>query len=110
MHDQDALNAILAGKWGELEPGWNQMPYLFQYSSWQDSPFTEDVFNQLINNPDIIHFSTKDKPWHNSCNHPDKDLFFNTLIIQFGLIGMLNKLKKKKGKSGWLFYTTFIIW
>ncbi|MHC5828967.1 MAG: glycosyltransferase family 8 protein, partial [Nostoc sp.] len=60
-HDQDALNAILAGKWGELEPGWNQMPYLFQYSSWQDSPFTEDVFNQLINNPDIIHYSTRDK-------------------------------------------------
>lgn len=78
-HDQDALNAILAGKWGELEPRWNQMPYLFQYSSWQDSPFTEDVFNQLINNPEIIHFSTGDKPWHNSCNHPDKDLFFKYL-------------------------------
>ncbi|MHC5729689.1 MAG: glycosyltransferase family 8 protein, partial [Nostoc sp.] len=75
-HDQDALNAILAGKWGELEPGWNQMPYLFQYSSWQDSPFTEDVFNQLINNPDIIHFSSRDKPWQNSCKHPYKDLFF----------------------------------
>ncbi|MBW4424537.1 MAG: glycosyltransferase family 8 protein [Nostoc desertorum CM1-VF14] len=78
-HDQDGLNAILAGKWGELEPKWNQMPYLFQYSSWQDSPFTEDVFNQLINNPDIIHFSTKDKPWHDSCNHPYKDLFFQYL-------------------------------
>ncbi|HYX13518.1 MAG TPA: glycosyltransferase family 8 protein [Nostoc sp.] len=78
-YDQDGMNAILAGKWGELEPRWNQMPFLFEYSSWQDSPFTEDVFNQLIKNPDVIHFATRDKPWHNSCKHPDKDLFFQYL-------------------------------
>jgi lipopolysaccharide biosynthesis glycosyltransferase len=78
-HDQDALNAMLAGKWGELDPRWNQIPYLFKYSSWEASPFTENVFNDLTHNPFIVHFATRDKPWHESCNHPQKDLFFQYL-------------------------------
>jgi len=75
-HDQDALNAMLAGKWGELDPRWNQLSYIFRYSSWSESAFPEDVYNALIHNPYIVHFSTRDKPWKDNCNHPQKDLFF----------------------------------
>lgn len=78
-HDQDGLNAILAGKWGELDPRWNQLAYIFKYSSWQDSDFSEDVYNNLIQDPYIVHFSTREKPWKPNCNHPEKKLFFQHL-------------------------------
>ena len=81
-HDQDGLNAILAGKWGELDPRWNQLPYIFRYSSWSESYFPEDVYNGLIHDPHIVHFSTRDKPWKGDCNHPQKDLFFENIDMK----------------------------
>ncbi|MBD2346779.1 glycosyltransferase family 8 protein [Anabaena subtropica] len=78
-HDQDAMNAILAGQWKTIDSRWNQMPYLFKYPSWQDSPFSEEEYNKLVHHPFIIHFSSRDKPWHDNCNHPEKHLFFEYL-------------------------------
>lgn len=78
-HDQDGLNAILAGKWGELDARWNQMPYLFRFRSWQESPFSEEEYNNLLNHPYIIHYSTREKPWNDNCNHPKKELFYEYL-------------------------------
>ncbi len=77
--DQDGLNAILAGKWGELNARWNQMPYLFRFGSWQESPFSEEEYNNLLNHPYIIHYSTREKPWNDNCNHPQKELFYEYL-------------------------------
>ncbi|OKH55216.1 glycosyl transferase [Calothrix sp. HK-06] len=78
-HDQDGLNAVLAGKWGELDARWNQMPYLFRFGSWQESPFSEQEYNNLLNHPYIIHYSTREKPWNDNCNHPQKKLFYEYL-------------------------------
>ncbi|MBW4560097.1 MAG: glycosyltransferase family 8 protein [Mojavia pulchra JT2-VF2] len=82
-HDQDGLNAVLAGKWGEIHPRWNQMPKIYDYSSWKESPFTEDVYNQLLHQPYIIHFTNAPKPWcsglRTKCKHPKKDVFFQYL-------------------------------
>lgn len=77
--DQDGLNAVLAGKWGELDPRWNQMPYLFRFGSWQESPFSEEEYNNLLNNPYIIHYSIREKPWKDNCIHPQKELFYEYL-------------------------------
>ncbi|MBF2063339.1 MAG: glycosyltransferase family 8 protein [Calothrix sp. C42_A2020_038] len=77
--DQDGLNAILAGKWGEIDPRWNQMPYLFRFGSWQESPFSQQEYYNLLNNPYIIHYSTREKPWHDNCSHPQKELFYQYL-------------------------------
>lgn len=77
--DQDGLNAILAGKWGELDARWNQMPYLFRFGSWQESPLSEEEYNNLLNHPYIIHYSTREKPWNDNCNHPQKELFYEYL-------------------------------
>lgn len=55
---------------------WNQMPYLFRFGSWEKSPFSEEEYNNLLNHPYIIHYSTREKPWHNNCNHPQKKLFY----------------------------------
>ena len=63
-HDQDVLNALLAGKWGELDPRWNCSPVsVYSYTSWQDSPFSEEVYNNLIRDPYIIHYVSSAKPW-----------------------------------------------
>ncbi len=65
FHDQDVLNVLFVGKWGELNPRWNVTPYITDvYPSWEDSPFPEEVYNTLIHEPDIIHYLTDRKPWN----------------------------------------------
>ena len=62
--DQDVLNALFAGQWGELDPRWNCSPVsVYSYTSWQDSPFSEEVYNNLIRDPYIIHYVSSAKPW-----------------------------------------------
>lgn len=77
--DQDGVNAVLVGKWRELDPRWNQTPSIYKCRSWRESPFTEDIYNNVIQQPYIIHFATAIKPWHYYCEHPAKDLFFRYL-------------------------------
>jgi lipopolysaccharide biosynthesis glycosyltransferase len=77
--DQDALNIVLAGKWKELDPRWNQMHALHTYSSWEESPYDKDLFTQVLYNPYIVHFTTPPKPWHTGCQHPQQNLFFQYL-------------------------------
>ncbi len=77
--DQDGLNGVLAEKWGELDPRWNQMHAIHEYSSWTESPYEEDVYNDVLHNPYIVHFTTPPKPWQISCKHPCQDLFFHYL-------------------------------
>lgn len=74
-HDQDGLNAVLAGKWGELEPRWNQVPG-FHNSYWKDSPFPKEDFNNALHDPYIIHFASSHKPWNSTIKYPANDLFF----------------------------------
>ncbi|AKG20952.1 glycosyltransferase family 8 protein [Calothrix sp. 336/3] len=78
FHDQDALNAILAGNWGELDPRWNQTPFIYEYKSWRESPFTEESFKNILNEPWIIHFASSFKPW-NFYQHIHKRLFYRYL-------------------------------
>jgi lipopolysaccharide biosynthesis glycosyltransferase len=75
-YDQDVLNALLAGLWGELDPRWNMSPSsVYGYSSWQESPFPETIYNNLIRDPYIIHFVSAKKPW-NSRHTLLKEHFF----------------------------------
>jgi lipopolysaccharide biosynthesis glycosyltransferase len=63
-YDQGVLNALLAGQWGELDPRWNCSPSnVYGFSSWKESPFTEEVYNNLIGDPYIIHYVSNKKPW-----------------------------------------------
>lgn len=77
--DQDGLNITLAGKWGELDPRWNQIHEIHNYRFWQESPYSQTVYHQVLHHPYIIHFTTPPKPWMNNCNHPSRDLFFHYL-------------------------------
>jgi lipopolysaccharide biosynthesis glycosyltransferase len=75
-NDQYALNVVLSGRWGQLDLRWNQAAHIFSYPSWSLSPFDRETFEQLRDDPYIIHFTTCDKPWLATCLHPSRKLFF----------------------------------
>lgn len=81
LHDQDAMNAVIAGKWGELDARWNSQAIIHSYSSWKDSYFTEAEYKNIINEPYIVHFSSCAKPWKLGCEHPDRSLFFQYIDL-----------------------------
>jgi len=75
--DQDILNALFTGQWGELDPRWNVTARVYEYSDWHESPYSENIYNHLIQNePYIIHFVSGEKPW-NSRNVPLAEYFFH---------------------------------
>jgi lipopolysaccharide biosynthesis glycosyltransferase len=78
-HDQEAMNAVFAGKWAEISPQWNQTPLLFTYSSWKESPYKELDYSNAVNNPCIVHFASTAKPWNSFEKHPRRNLFFEYL-------------------------------
>ncbi len=77
--DQYAINVVLSGRCGVIDARWNQGAYIFKYPSWQDSPFSRDVFEQQRNDPYMIHFTTSKKPWLAKCQHPLRQRYFDVL-------------------------------
>jgi lipopolysaccharide biosynthesis glycosyltransferase len=77
--DQDALNIILAGKWGELSPQWNQMHAIYNFTSWKESPYSEADYQVALQNPAMVHYTTVPKPWQAGCVHPQQHLFYQYL-------------------------------
>jgi lipopolysaccharide biosynthesis glycosyltransferase len=75
-NDQYALNVVLSGRWGQLDARWNQGSHIFSYPTWSRSPFDRETFEQLRDDPYIIHFTTRYKPWMVSCLHPLRKQFF----------------------------------
>lgn len=65
-HDQDALNAMVAGRWGRLEPRWNVTMHLFRKRGPRRAP-------DIGADPFIIHFNSSVKPWQSGfpfdCGH-----------------------------------------
>lgn len=73
LHEQEALNAALIGKWKELDPRWNQQGSIYWPQVLPDSEFTEilmEMHNELMNEPFIVHYLSKSKPWDYKCMHP----------------------------------------
>lgn len=77
--DQYALNVVLAGRWGWLDPRWNQGSHIYRYPTCEQSPFDRASFDQQRDDPYIVHFTTRHKPWRASCQHPLKQRFFDTV-------------------------------
>jgi lipopolysaccharide biosynthesis glycosyltransferase len=79
FHDQDGLNAMIAGEWGEMHPMWNQTPDIYRnWRNWEESILTEEIYNTARYAPKIIHFASSEKPW-NTFIHPNRDLFYHYL-------------------------------
>lgn len=74
--DQDGLNAVLHDQWGALDPRWNQIPHIYRYPTQAESPFDAATFDAIVNDPKVVHFSARSKPWHGDNTHPRRDLYF----------------------------------
>jgi lipopolysaccharide biosynthesis glycosyltransferase len=74
--DQYALNVVLNERWGAIDARWNQGSHIYRYPSWQQSPYDRSSYLQQRDDPYIIHFTTRHKPWRPSCKHPLRSLFF----------------------------------
>ena len=77
-HDQDALNAVLSGKWLSLHPKYNMQGALFmdEFDHFQGNP---QQLREAIDHPVIIHYSTPLKPWHYLSFHPYTQKYYEYL-------------------------------
>jgi lipopolysaccharide biosynthesis glycosyltransferase len=90
--DQDAGNCVLYDKWKNLHPRWNQqVGMFFLKKGFVASKYSNEVLDEIINKPAIIHFNGMEKPWDYSNLHPFKDKF-----NYYWKISGIEKPKEKK--------------
>ncbi|MCP4081532.1 MAG: glycosyltransferase family 8 protein [Planctomycetaceae bacterium] len=77
--DQYALNVVFHGNWGRLPVRWNQGAHVLDYPSLASCPVDRAEFQQMLDNPGIIHFTTEFKPWDFHWQHLRGDVFFAAL-------------------------------
>jgi lipopolysaccharide biosynthesis glycosyltransferase len=84
FHDQDVLNAVMAGHWGELDLRWNVTPGIHN-TYWQKSasPSEQDALSQAVSNPGIIHYAMVSKPWNNRYTGFEYSLGFDHLFFHY---------------------------
>ena len=71
-HDQDGLNATMAGQWGELDPRWNVTMHVFRRD------VAAATRARLLRDPFIVHFNSALKPWQ-----PGFRLGFQGLFVRY---------------------------
>lgn len=71
--DQEALNAILVGKWTKLDPRWNWSPRFDRIA------FNETGFSGAEKSAWIVHFSGSLKPWHFEARSSLHELYYRYL-------------------------------
>lgn len=72
-HDQDALNAVIAGEWSELDPRWNVTLHA------SSGRHLSRRNNHPWSDPFIVHFTSSVKPWHTHYPFSFRDLFLHHL-------------------------------
>jgi lipopolysaccharide biosynthesis glycosyltransferase len=79
--DQDALNAVFAGRWQKLHPRWNAMNSFWMWGDLAAKVFGEEILAQATSRPSILHFEGPSlcKPWHYLCDHPWRSAYRSTL-------------------------------
>lgn len=82
FHDQDALNAVLYGKWLALHPKWNVTTTMFhQYCKFNRKKLLSPEILQAIRDPYIVHFTGPVKPWHFACAIPYTQDYYQYLQL-----------------------------
>lgn len=77
LHDQDALNAVLCGKWLPLHPKWNLQTDMLDLCSL--SSYSRQAVAEAVAHPAVIHFTTASKPWHYMNEHRYRGEYFKYL-------------------------------
>jgi lipopolysaccharide biosynthesis glycosyltransferase len=71
--DQQSLNVALAGNWMELDPMWNQQAPLLDDRRGGHLLYDDTTIDRARDDPAIIHFLDRPKPWHVDSVHPSRD-------------------------------------
>ena len=106
--DQDALNLALRGKFDQLHPRYNSMPYHhLKMLRYLDTVESDAVMGEAITQPAVIHYyrSFFGKPWIFGCTHPGVTLW-RSLANEvrpgwrkhFDLMGSARALAAKKAR------------
>jgi len=72
LWDQDALNAVLHDRWKKIHPKWNLQYNMIEGKTMEDGI----LLSEAKDNPNIIHYTSNDKPWNYECIHPRKSLYY----------------------------------
>jgi lipopolysaccharide biosynthesis glycosyltransferase len=84
LHDQDALNVIIKGRWLRLPPQWNQQSTFwdFYFQAFERKKlFNQKDFQEALENPSIIHYSSMCKPWDYDNLHPYRAEYYKYLAL-----------------------------
>jgi lipopolysaccharide biosynthesis glycosyltransferase len=76
--DQDILNIVLRGRVAFLNPRWN-FHAIYAEMLPEQLRLSQDEFLQIRRDPDIIHFTSKHKPWHYLPEPQYKHLYWEAL-------------------------------
>lgn len=78
FQEQDALNAVLNGKWKLLDPRYNVQTYLARKEKTNPDPYQEKLGQKAQKSPVIIHYTTWSKPWvrNGKSVHPWRDQYY----------------------------------
>ena len=102
-NDQEAINAVVAGGWGLLDPRWNvTLSSVGSYERKETAP--ENIARECLrSDPWIIHYTSPAKPWHYGAGldgrrvlyyqSRERDLFLDALR-----------------ESGWFSSTQYRVW
>jgi lipopolysaccharide biosynthesis glycosyltransferase len=77
--DQEALNAVLAGQWGELDAAWNHHPTIDHLLGREVPPKEGRGADGISHDIRIAHFSGNLKPWNSQGSSPYHTLYFRYL-------------------------------
>jgi lipopolysaccharide biosynthesis glycosyltransferase len=80
--DQDALNAVVKGRWIELNPKWNNQTSMYELPlKYLQKVYGQHRLAEALTKPSIIHFTGSSKPWHFTNLHPFKGLYYKYLDL-----------------------------
>jgi lipopolysaccharide biosynthesis glycosyltransferase len=77
--DQEALNAVLVNRWGELDPRWNQIASMAGQPFLDASHLDPEVYRRVVENPFLVHYSGYLKPWKCHGATPSSELWYRIL-------------------------------
>jgi lipopolysaccharide biosynthesis glycosyltransferase len=77
--EQEGLNVVLAGKWGELDPRWNQNAGVSGRSFYKPKHMDETTYERVVRDPWIVHFTGSLKPWSVYGDSRSRALYFSYL-------------------------------
>ncbi|MBD5405195.1 glycosyltransferase [bacterium] len=79
LNDQDVMNYLFKDKTKFLNIGYNAQECFYtlnvvEYSKSESESKVKNIYYK--NDPAIVHYSNKEKPWNSICAHPFRSLYF----------------------------------